>query len=134
MTMLPAIDTYFARRKARDGDLDGAIELSRNVVDGLYASGGMFARGMAVGEFIELLLSRGETDDLSEARAAIDRLADVPVDDGFVLHQLLLLRLRGLLARACGDKAGYREYVKGYRVMANSLGFEGHMALAAAMT
>jgi hypothetical protein len=39
--MLPAIDTYFARRKARDGDLDGAIELSRNVVDGLYASGGM---------------------------------------------------------------------------------------------
>jgi adenylate cyclase len=32
MTMLPAIDTYFARRKARDGDLDGAIELSRNVL------------------------------------------------------------------------------------------------------
>lgn len=84
----PLGDTYFARRKARDGDLDGAIELSRNVVDGLYATGGMFARGMAVGEFIELLLSRGETDDLSEARAAIDRLADVPVDDGFVLHQL----------------------------------------------
>ena len=68
MTMLPAIDTYFARRKARDGDLDGAIELSRNVVDGLYASGGMFARGMTVGEFIELSLSRGETDHLSEAR------------------------------------------------------------------
>ena len=134
MTMLPAIDTYFARRKARDGDLDGAIELSRNVVDGLYASGGMFARGMAVGEFVELLLSRGETNDLSEARAAIDRLADVPVDDGFVLHQLLLLRLRGLLSRACGDEAGYREYAKGYRDMANSLGFEGHMALAAAMT
>jgi adenylate cyclase len=53
---------------------------------------------------------------------------------GFVLHQLLLLRLRGLLARACVDEAGYRKYAKGYRDTANSLGFEGHMALAAAMT
>jgi adenylate cyclase len=134
MTALPAIDTCFARLKARDGDLDGAIELSRTVVDGLYTTGGMLGRGMAVAELVELLLRRGGKDDLSEARAAIDRLAEVPVDDGFVLHELPLLRLRAVLARAHSDETGYREYAKGYRDMANSLGFEGHIALAAAMT
>jgi adenylate cyclase len=133
MTMLPAIDTYFARRKARDGDLDGAIELSRTVVDGLYAAGGMFPLGMTVGEFVELLLRRGETNDLSEASAAVERLAAVPTDDGFVLHELPLLRLRALLARAEGDEARYREYAKNYRDFADSLGFKGHLALAAAM-
>ena len=133
MTMLPALDTYFARRKARDGDLDGAIELSRMVVDGLYTTGGMFLLSMAVVEFVEMLLRRGESNDLSEASAAVERLAAVPVDDGFVLHELPLLRLRGLLARAHGDQARYRECAKHYRDLADSLGFTGHMALAAAM-
>ena len=134
MTMLPAIDTYFARRAARDGDLDGAIELSRTVVDGLYTAGGMFLLGMAVREFVELLLRRGETNDLCEASAAVDRLTAVPTDDGFVLHELPLLRLRALLGRAEGDEARYREYAKHYRDLADSLGFKGHMALAAAMS
>jgi hypothetical protein len=35
MTMLPAIDAYLACATAHDGDLDGAVELSRRVVDGL---------------------------------------------------------------------------------------------------
>jgi adenylate cyclase len=134
MTMLPAIDTYVARRKAHYGDLDGAIELSRTVVDGLYTAGGMFPLGMAVGEFVELLLRRGENNDLSEAGAAVERLTAVPTDDGFVLHELPLLRLRALLARAEGDEGRYREYAKHYRDLADSLGFEGHMALAAAMS
>ncbi len=133
MTMLPAIDTYLARRKARDGDLDGAIELSRTVVDGLYTTGGMFLLSMAVVEFVELLLRRSENNDLSEAGAAVERLTAVRTDDGFVLHELPLLRLRALLARAEGDEARYREYAKHYRDLADSLGFEGHMALAAAM-
>lgn len=131
--MLPAIDTYLARRKARDGDLDGAIELSRTVVDGLYTTGGMFLLSMAVVEFVELLLRRSENNDLSEAGAAVERLTAVRTDDGFVLHELPLLRLRALLARAEGDEARYREYAKHYRDLADSLGFEGHMALAAAM-
>jgi adenylate cyclase len=134
MTMLPAIDTYVARRKAHYGDLDGAIELSRTVVDGLYTAGGMFPLGMAVGEFVELLLRRGENNDLSEAGAAVERLTAVPTDDGFVLHELPLLRLRALLARAEGDEGRYREYAKHYRDLADSLGFEGHLALAAAMS
>jgi len=46
-----------------------------------------------------------------------------------------LLRLRALLARAHGDDARYREYREDrYRDMARTLGFEGHIAWAEAMT
>jgi adenylate cyclase len=45
-----------------------------------------------------------------------------------------LLRLRALLARAHGDDSGYQEFADRYRKLATSLGFEGHMAIANAMT
>jgi adenylate cyclase len=61
-------------------------------------------------------------------------LAAVPTDPGFVLHEIWLLRLRALLARAHGDEATYRDFADRYCIMATSLGFEGHMALAEAMT
>ena len=49
-------------------------------------------------------------------------MATVPVDPGFVLHELPLLRLRALLARAHGDEAGYREFAdrRGLLVSAGS--------------
>jgi adenylate cyclase len=50
-----------------------------------------------------------------------------------VLHEIWLLRLRALLARAEGDEASYRDYRDRYRAMATSLGFEGHMKWAEAM-
>jgi len=71
---------------------------------------------------------------LEEAQAVIDRLAAVPTDSGFVLHEITLLRLRSLQARAHGDEAAYREHRDHYRGMATSLGFEGHIAMAEAMT
>jgi adenylate cyclase len=49
------------------------------------------------------------------------------------LHELPLLRLRALLARAKGDDTAYRDYRDRYRAMAESLGFEGHMKWAEAM-
>jgi adenylate cyclase len=57
----------------------------------------------------------------------IERLAAVPTDPGFVLHELQLLRLRALLARAHGDETSYCDFRDRYRDMAKSLGFEGHM-------
>jgi adenylate cyclase len=42
MTTVPTIDMYLARAKARSGDLDGAIELSRSVVEDLYRSEAMY--------------------------------------------------------------------------------------------
>jgi hypothetical protein len=72
--------------------------------------------------------------DLEEAREAIDRLAAVPIEPGFVLHELPLLRLRALLATAHGDESGYRDFADRYRSRATELGFEGHITLADAMT
>jgi hypothetical protein len=45
----------------------------------------------------------------------------------------MLLRLRTLLAGARGDDVVYRDLVRRYRAMAESLGFEGHIAWAEAM-
>ena len=70
---------------------------------------------------------------MAEAEAAIIRLADAPADDGLVIREIWLLRLRALLARARGGEAVYRDYRDRYRVMATSVGFEGHMKWAEAM-
>jgi adenylate cyclase len=53
-----------------------------------------------------------------------------------VLHEISLLRLRALLARARGDEGTYRDFRDRFRLilMATSLGFEGHIAIAEAMT
>jgi hypothetical protein len=44
-----------------------------------------------------------------------------------------MLRLRALLAQSDGDDAAYRDFRDSYRAMANQFGYQGHMALAAAM-
>jgi adenylate cyclase len=46
----------------------------------------------------------------------------------------MLLRLQALLARARGDEAAYRQFVDRYRATATSYGFEGHMAMADALS
>ncbi len=66
-------------------------------------------------------------------RKAVDTLAAVPTDPGFVLNDIWLLRMRALLAQATGDETAYRDYRDRYRKMATELGFEGHMAMAEAM-
>jgi hypothetical protein len=70
---------------------------------------------------------------VAEAEAAITRMADAPADDGLVIREIWLLRLRALLARAHGDAAAYAQLRDRYRDMATSLGFEGHIAWAKAM-
>ena len=70
---------------------------------------------------------------MAKAEAAIGRLAVAPADEGLVLREIWLLRLRALLTRAHGDDARYREYRDRYRNMATTLGFEGHIAWAEAM-
>jgi len=134
LQIVPVVDIHLAEQKARSGDLDGAIGLARAVVDDLFDSGGAFWSAPATNVLVEALLRRGSDGDLAEAQAAIDRLAALPTDPGFVLHEIWLLRLRGLLARSRGDEAGYRDYRDRYRKSATELGFEGHIALAEAMT
>jgi hypothetical protein len=87
----------------------------------------------ATGILVETLLDRGAENDVAEAAAAFERLASAPADEGLVMLDIWLLRLRALLARAHGDDARYREYRDRYRDMAKTLGFEGHIAWAEAM-
>ncbi len=134
LAALPLIAIEIATEKARSGNLDGAVGLSREVVDDLFGSGGFIWSALATAVLVEALLRRGTDTDLQEAQAAVDRLAAVPTDPGFVLHEIWLLRMRALLARARGDEAGYRDLVDRYRAMANELDFEGHIAMAEAMT
>ena len=127
------VDTEIAKEKARTGDIDGAIQLARAVVDYTFDAGDALSLGEAVRVLVESLLQRGTSADLKEAQAAIDRLAAEPTDPGFVLFEVPLLRLRALLARAHGDAATYAQFRDRYRDMAKTLGFEGHIALAEAM-
>ncbi|MFZ1175549.1 MAG: cyclase, partial [Mycobacterium sp.] len=133
MTNLPLADVHIAREKARTGDIGGAIELARTVVDDLFNSGGCIWTALATSVLVEALLQRGGAGDLDEAASAIDQLAAVPTDPGLVLNEISLLRLRALLARAHADEAAYRDYRDRYRAMATSLGFEGHMKWAEEM-
>jgi hypothetical protein len=65
--------------------------------------------------------------------AAIERLATAPTNQGLVIGDIWLLRLRALLARAHGDAAAYTHVRDGYRDLARMLEFEGHIAWAEAM-
>ncbi|MEV0671852.1 adenylate/guanylate cyclase domain-containing protein [Mycobacterium sp. NPDC050441] len=127
------VDTMVAKEKGRTGDIDGAIELSRTVVDDLLDAGNMIWSGLASSTLVELLLQRSAQGDHDQARAAIDRLAAVPTEPGFVLHALPILRLRALLAQAISDRETYRDYRDRYRAAAASVGFEGHMKWAEEM-
>ncbi|HEX5255997.1 MAG TPA: adenylate/guanylate cyclase domain-containing protein [Mycobacterium sp.] len=131
---LPLVEAYLAREKARHGDHDGAIPLMRAAIDDLTRTGQLLGWGVVVtGVLVETLLDRGADGDVTEADAAIERLAASPTDDVFVVRDILLLRLRALLARARGDDTTYAEFRDRYRDMATTLGFEGHIASADAM-
>ena len=123
-----------ARERARRGDRDEAIPLMRAAVDHLFREGQLLALGVpATGVLVETLLERGADGDVAEAEAAIERVAAAPAEEGLVIRDIWLLRLRALLARAHRDDVAYRDFVSRYRAMAESLGFEGHIAWAEAM-
>jgi hypothetical protein len=131
---LPMVNVYLARERARRDDGDAAVALMRAAVDHLFREGQLGFWGVpATGVLVETLLDRGDGSDVSEAEAAIERLAAAPADEGMVLRDIWLLRLRALLARARGDAAAYAQLRDRYREMAESLGFEGHIAWAETM-
>jgi hypothetical protein len=130
----PIVEIHLARERTRCGDRDDAIPLMRAAVDHLFRDGRLLLWGVAAtGVLVETLLDRGADGDVAEAEAAMERLAVAPADEGLVMRDIWLLRLRALLARAHGDEARYRELRDQYRDMAKSLEFEGHINWAEAM-
>jgi class 3 adenylate cyclase len=126
--VLAYVDIELARAKARSGDLDGAIELARP-----YARlnrDEVSVWGLAVSVLVESLLRRGGDAAVSAAEDAVAQFIAFATGSGFVVFDVLVLQLRALIARADGDEVGYRDTVARYRAMANSLGFDGHIAMA----
>jgi class 3 adenylate cyclase len=131
---LPIVEVYLARERARRGDRDDAIPLMRAAVDHLFRDGRLLVWGVAAtGVLVETLLDHEPDSGIVESEAAIARLAAAPVDERFDLREITLLRMRALLAGARGDDVAYRDLVSRYRAMAESLGFEGHIAWAEGM-
>jgi hypothetical protein len=132
---IPMINVYLARERARRGEFDDAIPLMRAAVDHLFRQGELLlGYGIpATGVLVETLLARSAENDVAEAEAAIERLASAPADEGLVMLDILLLRLRALLARAHDDADACADFRDRYRDMARTLGFEGHIAWAEAM-
>ncbi|MCW2591338.1 MAG: rane-anchored adenylyl cyclase [Mycobacterium sp.] len=128
---VPAIDMYTARQMAAQGDHEGALMQVHSALGALFDAGqpGWCAPGTAI--LVELLIAR---NDVHGAQAAIDRFATTRVPYSWAAREVWLVRSRALLARAHGDETAYRDYRDRYRAMATSLGFEGHMKWAEAMT
>jgi hypothetical protein len=130
---LPHVSMYAAYEMANSGDRQDAIPLLRVAVDDLFSSGQLPHCLLATNALVEILVERRADTEVAEAEAAVERLAAAPAEDGLVIRDIWLLRLRAVLAGARGDTAAYRDYRDRYRDMARSLGFEGHMEWADAM-
>ncbi len=131
---IPLIDAWIGHGIARLGDREGALPVLRSANDDVF-DGGQFGFCTTSTRFlVQQLLVCGTEADVREAEAAIERLAAVDILDGLTIQEVTLLELRALLARAEGDEVSYREFADRYRQMAESLGFEGHIAMARAMT
>jgi hypothetical protein len=133
LQMVPVVGLWAARERARRGDRDAAIPMMRKAVDELHREGRFGYSVWGTGLLVETLLECGAEGDLAEAQEATDRLANLRTDHTSAMLEITLLRLRALLARVRGDNVAYRDLVGRYRAMAESLGFEGHIAWAEAM-
>jgi hypothetical protein len=131
-SLVPVTALWVARERVRVGDRDAAITMMRDAVDELYEDGrlGYCLAGIAI--LAEALIERGVGGDLAEAEAAIDRIANMRAGDDLAIREVILLRLRALVARARADPS-YGDLVRRYRTMAESYGYDGHIAWAQEM-
>lgn len=126
-------DLDVAADKIRTGDFDTAIDLCRGVLEDEIRSGEMMNRGWTTTVLVDALLRRGRPGDLEQAQAAVDRLAAMPTEPVYLYHELPLMRMRAMLAKARGEDEAYRDLRDQYRARAEATGMEGHIAIAHAM-
>jgi class 3 adenylate cyclase len=132
-SLVPLAEVWTARETARRGDRDAAIPVMRTAVNSVYQAGRLGWAVCAIEMLVDTLIGRGHVADLAEARLWIDRLENWATTESSAIREITLLGLKALLARANGDGAAYHDLANRYRTMAESLGFEGHIARAEAM-
>jgi class 3 adenylate cyclase len=131
-SLVPVVEMMTVPERATHGDRDAAIAMMRRDVDELHDAGRREYAAFGAGMLAEALLERGADGDLVEAQEAIDRITQLRAEGG-AIRDILLLRLRALLAQARGDDVAFKDFASRYRAMAESLGFEGHITWAEAM-
>ena len=124
MNAMSLTDPALARHSARTGDVDGAIELARSAIAAMTEAGEVLSMGIATSVLVESLLRRSADGDEAEAVAALDRLAAIPADPGFVLYELPLLRLNALLAQTRNEHTVHDRLMERARASAADAGFE----------
>lgn len=125
--MVPVIDVWVAREKARCGDRAAAITAMRLAVHGFQSARRLAHDVWGTGVLVETLLAGGAEEELAEAEAEIDRLAKTPAS---AMRDITLLRIRTLLADGLGDGTAYRDFASRYLALARTLGLDGHIAWA----
>jgi hypothetical protein len=134
LSQLAIVEMYVARERARHKDRSQAIALMQAMVDHLFRKGLALGWGLpATGALVEALLDRPSAADLTEAGAAVERLAAEPAEEVLAIREVWVLRLRALLARARDEDAAYQDFRDRYRAMAHEHGYDGHIAWAAAL-
>ncbi|MEE2854252.1 MAG: adenylate/guanylate cyclase domain-containing protein [Actinomycetota bacterium] len=134
LSQLSIVEMYVARERARHGDRGQAIPLMQATVDHLFRKGLALGWGLpATGALVEALLDSPSAAQLTEAEAAVERLAAEPAEEVLAIREVWVLRLRALLARARGEDAAYQDFRDRYRAMAHEHGYDGHIAWAAAL-
>ncbi len=129
---LPVVEAFSAYDAVEDGDRDGGVSRMRKSLDDLFNNGQYMYAVAVTALLVEVLTKRATETDLTEAEAAVDRLAGIS-GANWVARDIMVLRLRTSLAKARGDEAGYRDLRDRYRTQAAALGFEGHIQWAAAL-
>lgn len=121
-----------SREMVRRGERAGPLAVMRLAVDELRGAGRIPFGIWGAGVLAEALIESGGAADLAETEGIIAALAGMRGEHDSGMLETTLLRLRALLARARADPS-YPDLADRYRGMAESLGYEGHIAWAQAM-
>ncbi len=105
------VDVEVAKEKVRGRDLTGAISLARPAVNGFFEAGDAIWAAYGTNVLVDALLQRGKPADLEDAKVAVERLVDLPIEPGIVAlsdhgHGV---RFRGPYAMGRGDAVTARE-------------------------
>ena len=132
-SVAPVAALWIARETAKRGERQAALPMMRKALEVLHQEGRLGWEVMGTGLLVATLLEDGAAEELAEAEALIDRLANLSFDDDSAMVEIMLLQARAMAAHAHGDDVTYRELAGRYRTMAESLGYEGHVDSAQVM-
>lgn len=133
LNVVPILNVYAGREMVDHGNVDDGVEQLRAACDDMVETGNIGNLDLATVALVETLLGRGSANDVTEAEEAVERLTASLGEAVWVSRAVSGMRLRALIARSRGDHATYEALKGQYRRAATDLGFEGHMAWAAAM-